>query len=183
MKLKCEGYRIDGTCDGCVHAEIEVEKHEHDTVKHRCPRNPNIWNADKKKLVSYYVGHVEVVKTTTEELEAEVEKAEGAYHSCLFAIAEKAFKNHVKPFCEKRGWGFLAGNGTYCFFDENGDPEYMDCSILYGMDEEDEEFRELVENICDIIVDNQTLGSLMPDHETKNVHGYHGATKEGSSTE
>ena len=62
MKLKCEGYRIDGTCDGCNHAEIEVEKHINPEVKHRCPRNPRIWNPKKKKYVSYYVGHVEVEK-------------------------------------------------------------------------------------------------------------------------
>jgi len=59
MKLRCDGYRIDGTCDGCVHAHIEVEKHEHPEVKHRCPRRPNIWNPKIKKNVSYYVGHKE----------------------------------------------------------------------------------------------------------------------------
>lgn len=121
---------------------------------------------------------------TAEEVQKAVEAAEEACNRAYFDIAEQIFNEHVKPFCEKRGWGFLAGNGTYCFFDEDGDAVFADDAI--NIDDEDaeedlydEEFQEINENFCSVVVEtgngSQDLGSIMPDHETTNVKGYKGA--------
>lgn len=61
-------------------------------------------------------------------------------------IVAKARKKHVVPFCKKRGWTFMAGNGSWNFDDEKGnmvdtsdysdDPEFQDILMLMEVEVE-----------------------------------------------
>lgn len=119
-------------------------------------------------------------KKDTERVKSRIRKAEKSYQDALEEIARQVSEKYVRPFCESRGYGFLSGNGTFAFFDEEGD--FLDTELLF-MDvpedqedpAEDWEFRDVVE-LCELSINtgrcDQGLGSYMPDIETEYVKGY-----------
>jgi hypothetical protein len=53
---------------------------------------------------------------------------ESARRAALETLADEVRKQHVVPACKKAGLNYIAGNGTFCFFDATK-PDYMGTSI------------------------------------------------------
>lgn len=43
-----------------------------------------------------------------------IDTAWAAYFDTVFTVAAELFEQHVKPYCDKHGYRFYAGNGTWC---------------------------------------------------------------------
>ncbi len=56
---------------------------------------------------------------TKEEAETRLKKEFGWYERNVDQVAKIMFVKHVKPFCRKRRWRFLTGNGAWAFFPPN----------------------------------------------------------------
>ena len=91
--------------------------------------------------------------------------ARQAYDDALDSAAEQAFDHTVRPFCEHRGWRFLAGNGTYWIgpgVRGGGDNEAFCRDRAEAADDTE---ALAVFDLLDIDADGYALGSLMPDYE------------------
>lgn len=100
--------------------------------------------------------------STRISVEDRVDAAERQSDKILFDLAVAIFNEYVKPLCEKRGWLFIAGNGTYLFEDEKGDTVYFEDGV--NNDDPDEEFG-IVVDICDITLRDMPIGAWMPDYK------------------
>lgn len=95
-----------------------------------------------------------------EEAEAKMMKDFEWYKKLVDQVARRIFVEHVKPFCRKRRWRFLTGNGAWAFFTPN---ERM------FSDKEDLPNDEEWATICDLLgtgipgFSGSDLGSLMPE--------------------
>lgn len=56
---------------------------------------------------------MKAVDREIEKAHSNLEKAQGVYLNAICSVAEKAYLKYVKPFCEKNGCTFIAGNGTW----------------------------------------------------------------------
>lgn len=95
-----------------------------------------------------------------EEAETELKKNFDWYEAQADQVARIVFVEHVKPFCRKRGWRFLAGNGAWSLHPLNE-------SGLYAKEDlpDDEEWIALCELLNTEVpgFPGNDLGSIMPD--------------------
>ncbi len=89
-----------------------------------------------------------------------MELAWRAYEDAVDMYAERKFHEVVLPFCKKRNWEFVAGNGVWWIGPVGG--RHMQ-PLKYP---EDEEFQEVVAELTVEIsgMFANDLGSLMPDY-------------------
>ena len=81
---------------------------------------------------------------------------EAIYQNAIETIAQDVFENIVIPFCDRRGWNFFSGNGSYWAGPPDNEVEYF-----YLHPSDDPELAS-VQEILDIdILDGQPLGSYM----------------------
>ncbi len=84
-----------------------------------------------------------------------------AYERSIFAIADQTFNEIIKPFCKKRKWEFLAGNGSWWIGPQDGDCVYPEnCP-------DDTEFLGIAAVLSAGVpgMSYNDLGSLMPDYK------------------
>lgn len=95
----------------------------------------------------------------SDEVMRQLEDAYTHYEQTAEDLANRAFEKVIKPFCQRRGWEFTSGNGTWWLgFDGR------------GFSREDRPNDPAFQKICDtleIIMPgmNQDLGSFMPDYQ------------------
>ena len=80
-------------------------------------------------------------------------------------VAVQARKDLVIPFCEKHGYKFVAGMGSWSFHREHGSEQRKQIGS-WNEDLLPKRLREVLQ--LDAIDCNNSLGSLMPDYTPKN---------------
>jgi len=91
-------------------------------------------------------------------IEEKMSEAEKRFWLSIDSIAQEVFYQKVYPFCQKRNWKFLSGNGTYFL------GPYSDMSRVWHSEkfEDDQELLEIIEFLDhEIPGTGQCLGSYM----------------------
>ncbi len=92
----------------------------------------------------------------------DLNKGWATYHKLVYAVAEAMFESKVKPYLQKHGYDFLAGNGTFWIGYDDPDNRYGFVSI-----DIDKEIPKRIRDILFMEVPGfraNDLGSLMPDY-------------------
>lgn len=98
-------------------------------------------------------------------VQQEIERLQEQYAKSVEVIALREFNARVKPFCKKYNLSFMAGNGTWCFWDKAHNQmmtEYYDVEIWRGA-----KLKELqdVSDLMDTDCGQSVLGEYMPDYK------------------
>jgi hypothetical protein len=89
-------------------------------------------------------------------LDANLDRLWREYSHRVDDVALKYFNSHIRPYMAKKGYRFLAGNGTYYIEDANG-------KFIYT-----EDLPKRIQDVLEAYVPGMSsncLGSLMPDFD------------------
>jgi len=82
------------------------------------------------------------------------------YEDAVFDVANTIFSQHIEPFCRRRRWQFVAGNGTWFL-----GAKCSKASARWEIPDDDEE----LQRVCSMLeteipgMPANDLGSLMPN--------------------
>lgn len=95
------------------------------------------------------------------KIEKQLERSFNEYYNTVEKLASDEFNRVIKPYCQKHGYSFLSGNGTWYMF-------YIDKNIGRDIPIYPEDLPKRIQNVLEMEIPGDTcnsLGSIMPNYE------------------
>jgi hypothetical protein len=98
---------------------------------------------------------------TPKQLDTALKKGADTFDTLIDQLAAQVRAEHVIPFCDRKGWEFSAGMGSWSFHDKRG-RVYSDWDNSVGIPKR---LRDMLRQ--DTFLHNNSLGSLMESYRPK----------------